>query len=353
MKQKKKIFVVSIRERKSFLSQIISFHSRILQIKFSRSRNLFLEFFFIFSSFEFPQIFFSSTFSMSSPPVFNSSTDLSSESISTLKRFLIDQGVSTENILEKSELIEKVKETLKFNECKCDKTNEKKSTEKTQQNSAENSSSQYYYRHFPVGPLSCNSILLVDRLSNRALLIDPGGDEEKIIAIIKEEKVEIILILLTHAHFDHFLAAAAISKFTGAKLAMHPDDSLLYNSLNIQCMMIGVPPPSGPPPKPDISLTDGYKLPLGDGITIHTPGHSPGSVCFYFPPLNLLASGDTLFRASVGRTDFMGGNSESLRNSIQSKLYSLPDSTVVIPGHNEPTTIGYEKLNNNVVKAKM
>jgi hydroxyacylglutathione hydrolase len=289
---------------------------------------------------------------MSSHSHFTLSSDISSESVSSLKSFLSSHGVNPDQFLEKSELISKCKQILQFNPCTCGQSQHSQSTDHT---SSSSSSTRYFYRFLPVGYLSANCVLIGDRETSSALLIDPGGDENKILELIKEENVNVKLILHTHLHFDHCYSTKAIHQATQAPIAFHSADSTFYNAIGIQCMMIGVPPPKGADqmPKPELMLEDNMKLPLCDGLVFHTPGHSPGSICFYFPPLNLLCSGDTLFRQSIGRSDLMGGNSADLVKSIQNKLYSLPEDTIVIPGHGEQTSIGFEKKNNKMVKAKV
>ena len=123
----------------------------------------------------------------------------------------------------------------------------------------------------------------------------------------------------------------------------------------MQMMMIGMAAPKEAQnmPEPDVLLEDGSELALFGGRCLHTPGHSPGSCCFYFQQQSLLLSGDTLFKLSVGRTDLFGGSAKQLIESIQQKLYTLPKETKVIPGHNDFTTIGFEMQNNPHVKSKI
>jgi glyoxylase-like metal-dependent hydrolase (beta-lactamase superfamily II) len=174
---------------------------------------------------------------------------------------------------------------------------------------------------------------------------------QKIIALIAEMGVRIKQILVTHAHFDHFLAAEEIRKHTGAPVGLCAADNLLWQALPLQCMMLGQPAPKTPVGAPDFDLVDGMTLAVRDGRVIHTPGHSAGSCCFYFPGDALVCTGDTLFRQSVGRTDLMGGDSAALVRSIQQRLYTLPHDTHVIPGHGPTTDIGFEAKHNSVVKA--
>ncbi|KAH3762348.1 MBL fold metallo-hydrolase [Pelomyxa schiedti] len=168
-------------------------------------------------------------------------------------------------------------------------------------------------------------------------------------------RVRVVMIVLTHSHMDHCLAVPQLKKmFPDAKIVMHPNDVAMYNIVPLQCMLFGMPPPEGNMMPPmEVSLADQMDLEISSGLkakVLHTPGHSPGSVCFYFPELNRLLSGDTLFQGSVGRTDLPGGDMNALSTSIKGKLLPLPDSTIVIPGHGDITTVGQEKSSNPFVQ---
>jgi hydroxyacylglutathione hydrolase len=180
------------------------------------------------------------------------------------------------------------------------------------------------------------------------MVIDPGGDFERIRDRLGALRVTVDAILLTHGHVDHVGAAADLQKLTGAPVKLHGADRLVYDLLPLQAAMLGsLAPPSA---EVDLSLVDGAILRCGmtEIRVLHTPGHSPGSVGFLVEQgseLRLFA-GDTLFRGSVGRTDLWGGDAEALLRSIRSRLLTLPDHTVVIPGHGEFTTIGEERRSN-------
>jgi len=204
----------------------------------------------------------------------------------------------------------------------------------------------------PVGPLKCNMCIIGDPKTRNAVLVDPGGDAGEIMKLVNNLKVTIVQILVTHAHFDHFLAAGEIRKLTKSPIFLHKADLELWRMLPMQCMLFRIDAPAERIADPDQWLDDGSKLKVLDGVVIHTPGHSPGSSCFYFAESKLLFTGDTLFRASIGRTDLLGGDPKKIVESIQKKLYTLPDDINVTPGHGESTTIGYEKQNNMVVRAK-
>jgi glyoxylase-like metal-dependent hydrolase (beta-lactamase superfamily II) len=141
-----------------------------------------------------------------------------------------------------------------------------------------------------------------------------------------------------------------MKKATGATLCLHPADRPLWNLLEVQCRMFGVP--YVPVPEPEYWLSDEEKIVLGglSGMAVHTPGHSPGSMCFSFQTENLLLAGDTLFRGSIGRTDLWGGDSSAIERSIRERLYSLPDQTHVVTGHGPETQIGFERQYNPFIR---
>ncbi len=207
------------------------------------------------------------------------------------------------------------------------------------------------HESFPVGPLQCNCTVIGDTVSGRGYVIDPGGDPDRIMAAVARLGLEIEALIHTHAHLDHILAAGEISKQTGARICLHRDDLFLWDALERQCQLFGVP--YSPVPAPSHWLEHDEELPLLDGRCIHTPGHTPGSLCFYFAQPALLLAGDTLFMGSVGRTDLPGGNTQQLVTSIQERLYTLDEATQVIPGHGPETSVGYEMRNNAYVTARI
>lgn len=144
-----------------------------------------------------------------------------------------------------------------------------------------------------------------------------------------------------------------MKKATNGKVWVHKDDMPLYKQLRAQPGMFGLPPMQDPPTfDPDFYLENGKPVTAGSiqGVAYHTPGHTPGSCSLYFADEKLVLTGDTLFEGSVGRSDFPGGSSKALANSIRSKLYTLPDDTRVICGHGDDTTIGNEKKYNMMVR---
>ena len=201
---------------------------------------------------------------------------------------------------------------------------------------------------FAVGPLACNCSILADLALGRAMVIDPGGDFARIRDHLRTLRVTVDAILLTHGHVDHVGAAADLQALSGAPVKLHGADRFVYDLMPLQAAMLGASPPA--PAELDLSLVDGAILRLGAAEirVLHTPGHSPGSVGFLLEQdseLHLFA-GDTLFRGSVGRSDLWGGDEDALLDSIRSRLLTLPDHTVVIPGHGELTTIGEERRSN-------
>ena len=213
----------------------------------------------------------------------------------------------------------------------------------------DNTQSRFIIKTFPVGPLQCNCSIIGDSLSKIALVIDPGGDAQQILALLKQLDLKAIAIIHTHAHLDHILAAGEIKKATGAPIYLHQSDKFLWDGVEQQCAMFGVPPISLP--EPDHYLQDDQDLGCCGGVAIHTPGHTPGSVSFWFEQYKTLIAGDTLFLGSIGRTDLPGGNFEQIVTSIKERIYTLDDDAMVVTGHGPNTTIENEKVANGFVRA--
>jgi glyoxylase-like metal-dependent hydrolase (beta-lactamase superfamily II) len=200
---------------------------------------------------------------------------------------------------------------------------------------------------FPLGPFQANAYLLVGASGKRAAVIDPGLEVAPLLQALRERGLAADWILDTHGHLDHTAGNAALKRATGAPLAIHADDVIWLERLQAQGAAFGFPVEDSPPP--DVVLSDGQVLPF-DGMTIevlHTPGHSPGSVCFRVG--DLLLVGDTLFRGSVGRTDLPGGSWEALLRSVRERLFVLPDALPCWPGHGPETTLGEERRSNPFV----
>jgi len=199
---------------------------------------------------------------------------------------------------------------------------------------------------FPVGPLQCNCTILGDEQTGEAIVIDPGEEIASIHRRLNELGLQLKQILITHGHIDHVGGALKLKRLTGAPILLNQDDLPQLKMMDTQAGWLGMPTPETAPPDQD--LADGLIVGLASlpGQVLHTPGHTQGSVCLHFAPLNLLVAGDTLFAGSIGRTDLPGGNSGQIIDSIQSRLLPLPDETKVLPGHGPATTIGRERKSN-------
>ena len=199
---------------------------------------------------------------------------------------------------------------------------------------------------FPVGPLRCNCTILGDENTHGAIVVDPGDDIPRILALLAKHSLTVKQIIVTHAHIDHIAGAQDLKQITGAPILYNQNDLPLVALMDDQAGWLGVETPDVKPPDDD--LTHGYAVKLGSihGEIIHTPGHTQGSSCLYLPTESLLLAGDTLFAGSVGRTDLPGGDTDTLIQSIHERLLTLPDSTLVIPGHGRPTSIEIERATN-------
>lgn len=200
-----------------------------------------------------------------------------------------------------------------------------------------------------VGPLSSNSYLVYDPDTNEGIIIDAGGDGDKIVALVDKACVKVNYLCCTHAHFDHILAADHVKDALGCKFLIHKDDAWLLEvaAESAKKYVEDIVPRIA---EPDGYLYDGYTFKVGQHLlrVLHTPGHTPGSISVVGD--RFVFTGDTLFAGTVGRTDFLGGNAEQLADSLSKKLMSLPDDYVVYPGHGRSTTIGTERRNNPFIK---
>ena len=197
---------------------------------------------------------------------------------------------------------------------------------------------------FPVGPLACNCTILGDPATKEAIVVDPGDEPEKIQGRLRTLGLQPVALVHTHAHVDHIFGTREVAQETRAKILLHEKDQWLYDNLRMQAQWIGLP--GVDPIKPSAYLAEGDEVRFGGfGLrAIHTPGHTPGSLCFHLPEQNLLFSGDTLFAGSIGRTDLWGGSMEEIVRSIRGKLFKpFEAETQVVPGHGPGTTIGEER----------
>jgi hydroxyacylglutathione hydrolase len=199
---------------------------------------------------------------------------------------------------------------------------------------------------FPVGPLRCNCTLLANLETLDAIVVDPGDEIADILARLARHHLTVRQIIVTHAHIDHIGGAAQLKRITGAPVLFHQADLPILAMLEMQAGWLGIPTPEQV--ALDQSAEDGLSagIPGLDAEVIHTPGHTPGSICLLFPKQELLLAGDTLFAGSVGRTDLPGGDTKALLRSIHTRLLALPENTLVVPGHGEETTLGHERETN-------
>ena len=199
---------------------------------------------------------------------------------------------------------------------------------------------------FPVGLLHCICSILGDETTREAIVVDPGADIPRILAQLAAHQLTVKQIVITHAHIDHIAGAQELKRITGAPILYNQLDLPLVAMMDVQAGWLGVVTPEVLPP--DDHLEDNRTLHLAHipAVVLHTPGHTPGSLCLHLPTENLLLAGDTLFRGSIGRTDLPGGDSKTILSSIRNRLLTLPEETRVIPGHGPATTIGAERENN-------
>lgn len=201
----------------------------------------------------------------------------------------------------------------------------------------------------PSGPLGVNTYLVVDENTKEGFIVDPGGYNPKLTKKVTDEGIRIKYIVLTHGHADHISGVNEhLDDFPDAKVVVHTNEKpMLEDPRANQSIMFG----SAQTVKGDIFVNDGDELEVGNLKLkfIFTPGHTPGGMCIYVESEDVLFSGDTLFRQSIGRTDFPGGSFRELADAVHTKLFILPDKTVVLPGHMGQTSIGFEKGNNPFV----
>lgn len=206
------------------------------------------------------------------------------------------------------------------------------------------------YHIVTVTPFEQNSTLLWDAATGKAAVVDPGGDVERILAAVNARRLAVEKLLLTHGHIDHVGAAAELARRLGVPVeGPQRGDAFWLEQLPEQSRMFGFP--ATPALTPDRWLEDGDTVTVGGATleVIHTPGHTPGHVCFIDRAGGLAVVGDVLFAGSIGRTDFPGGNHAALIGSIREKLFPLGDDFAFIPGHGPMSTFGRERLTNPYV----
>lgn len=202
---------------------------------------------------------------------------------------------------------------------------------------------------FAVGPLACNCTILANETTGDAIVVDGGDGVDEVVERLKRRSLRARYLIHTHAHIDHIGDMGRLRQLTGASALLHAADFPLYRTLALQARWIGLAQ-APPVVETDGALRDGDLLTIGEVRcrVLHTPGHTPGSVCFETSDgaETALLTGDTLFAGSIGRWDLGGTSMEDIVTSIRSKLLAYDDNTPVIPGHGPFTTIGVERRSN-------
>ncbi|MBC7764873.1 MAG: MBL fold metallo-hydrolase [Hyphomonadaceae bacterium] len=199
----------------------------------------------------------------------------------------------------------------------------------------------------PIGAYQANCYIIADEQTLEAMIIDPGGQPKKIIEVLEKNHYHVKYIVVTHGHGDHIGACDAIRDLTKAPLLVHAEDAHMLT--DEKANLSGFVGQSFAAKAADKTLVDGEQLSVGKQIftVIHTPGHTAGGICLYTE--GHVFTGDTLFLESIGRSDFPGGDEGALIDNIKNKLFTLPEQTVVYPGHGGKTTIAREKIHNPIV----
>ncbi len=201
---------------------------------------------------------------------------------------------------------------------------------------------------FVVGMLQTNCYLLGDSQTRVAVVIDPGGDSERIASRIQQLGLNLVAILNTHGHFDHIMDAWALKQRLGGEIYLHPKDEVIFQQSMAGMGSLFAPKPRTTDKKVDRNLKEGDSLEFGSlcfGV-LETPGHTPGHVSFHLPDAGVIFVGDTLFAGSIGRTDFPGGSYSQLIRSVREKIFPLDGKTAVFPGHGPKTTVEREQRSN-------
>lgn len=210
-----------------------------------------------------------------------------------------------------------------------------------------------HYQIIPVTAFAQNCTLLWDDDSKDAVLIDAGGEPDKLKQLVEQKQLNVIALWLTHGHLDHVGAVGELAKFYKVPvIGPHKEDDFWLEGLQMQSKMFGFPAPTPVEVTQWLEGTETLQLASYQFEVRFTPGHTPGHVVIYSPDLGLVWTGDVLFAGSIGRTDFPKGNHQQLIASIHRELFSLPDDTQFIAGHGPMSTIGQEKRSNPFVAGR-
>ncbi len=205
-----------------------------------------------------------------------------------------------------------------------------------------------FIEQMAVGPFQCNCSILGCETTGEAIVVDPGGEAERILGALRDRGWRPKYLVHTHAHLDHVGATQEVYEKTNGEVCLHREDMMLYDNVAMQAALFNLPPFKVPEVKNFIEDKDVLKFGNYKMEVLHTPGHTPGSVTFLVPTEQgpQLFTGDTLFMGSIGRTDLWGGDYGQILKSIKDKLLPLAEETVVHPGHGPSSTIGREKKRN-------
>ncbi len=197
-----------------------------------------------------------------------------------------------------------------------------------------------------LGPLQCNCSIIGDDATKEAIVIDPGAEIDDVLATVRQLGLIVKAIYITHGHIDHIGGAMKLKKATGAPILMNSGDDMQLPLLDMQAQWVGMPLPGRVEIDQHVKDMDRVKAGKIAATVLHTPGHTEGSSCLYFPEEKKLIAGDTLFAGSIGRTDLPGGDFNKIMQSLHRQLMELPDDVIVVPGHGGLTTIGEERETN-------